>query len=251
MLTRTLLIVLAVVVGLSLYGLIMTNLAANGGYASFKAYQAFKELNRDPSSSETTTAGAKRGVDSQDEELTAIQLPEPPIPSAVLTKKVEEFKSGALLLDIANACIWELRNGKALYVPVTPALQEKGILPQAINPITGEKITPPQELLRSSIWFMPVGQKMIMGALFQDQGIALVYMERLSEDRYRRSIESLDGQVLEVREGVLERVNPNIGLGRIKLGPPTEGEFVLASYCQECEWWFWSFYYHCWPVPCP
>lgn len=229
---------IAIVVGLAFTGLALSYLGANAFHAGVQGIKTLEAL------------GQANGVEAHT--ATGVDLPAPSIPIAVLNERVEEFQSGALLLDIENACVWELGEGKtALYVPVAPNLEEKGIQALGINPNTGERITAPPKLLRHSLWFIPVGEKMIMGALFQDQGMALVYMERLSADRYRRSLESLDGRVLEVREGVLERVDPSIGYGRLKLGPPLEGEQILTQGCYECEWWFWSFYAECKPVPCP
>ncbi len=229
---------ITILIGLALTELTLSYLGANAFHAGVQGIKTLEELGQSDTVESSTTIGAR--------------FPTPSVPVAILSEKLEEFRSGALLLDIENACVWELGEGnKAFYVPIAPNLQEKGIQALGINPNTEERVTAPPELLRHSIWFMPVGAKMIMGVLFQDQGAALVYIKRLSEDRYRRSIESLDGRVLEVREGVLERVDPSIGYGRLKLGPAPEGEPVLAQGCYECEWWFWSFYAKCKPVPCP
>ncbi|GEM_PF-5436011 len=227
--TNKILIGITILVGLALTGLTLSYLGANAFHAGVQGIKTLEEFGKSNTIESSAIVGA--------------HLPTPSTPPAVRSKKLEEFRSGALLLDIENACIWELGGGKkAFYVPVAPNLLEKGIQALGVNPNTEERVTAPPELLRYSIWYMPIGEKMIMGALFQDQGMALVYIKRLSEDRYRRSIESVDGQVLEVREGVLERVDPSIGYGRLKLGPPLEGERILAQGCYECEWWFWSFY---------
>lgn len=123
---------------------------------------------------------------------------------------------------------------------------------QAINPMNpSTKLPLSANLMRRSIWFMPEGQKMLVGTLLDKACKALVFIHRL-EEGYKMSIKSTKGEVLLEAKGTLMRLDPSIGYSELKLdgqligalGPVTSDGLSCRCWGR-CRSWVWSFFSEC------
>lgn len=120
------------------------------------------------------------------------------------------------LLHLPAATVWDFFGTELLYVPV-PSFDQEMIRAKVRSPLDPDAaIDPPREMLRPSLWFLEVGQRVLYGAVFQTGGLGLIFYERLGEEVYRQTIETLDGKVLVAAEGPIERLDPTLGHGRIR-----------------------------------
>lgn len=198
-----LLVALAVLVGLALLGL------GAGGLRSSSAPPVERFVVRvDPSCS------------------FPLRLPPPPLarfteldPKGIQSRLAELVKTANAptpLLHLPAATVWDFFGTQLLYVPV-PSFDQEVIRAKVRSPLHPEvAIDPPREMLRPSLWFLEVGQRVLYGAVFQAGGLGLVFYERLTEAVYRQTIETLEGEVLVAAEGPIERLDPALGHGRIR-----------------------------------
>lgn len=129
------------------------------------------------------------------------------------------FASQGVILDLAGATKWHLQNETYLFIPIPHSdLPQRPTLIDPMNP--SNKLMIPESFIRHSLWFMGIGSRMLWGTLINNnQEIRLVFIQRLERDTYRITVEDQAGRKLTEWEGVLHRLDPNIGYGVIESQP--------------------------------
>jgi len=164
----------------------------------------------------------------------------------VFIERLVAGESQGVLLDLAGATTWIINTKKYLFVSVPHT--DLPWQPRVINPMNlGEKLAAPQSFTRRSLWYMPVGKKMLWGTLFNhDEGIALVFVERLTQDEYRISVEDLQGQKLAVASGILKRLDEATGRGLLEPKTSIVQEQVRCTGCRvRCTSFLWTLVCEC------
>lgn len=147
-------------------------------------------------------------------------------------------ESQGVVLDLAGAKRWTFNGESFWFVPVPHS--DIPWQPRVVNPIQpSERLTVPANLMRRSLWFMPVGERMLWGTLFHKDGPAFVFVERLSLDDYRVTVENLQGQKLTVAEGTLRRLDARTGQGLLEPKPVMEGGCRCTARCFIVLWTAW------------
>lgn len=147
-------------------------------------------------------------------------------------------ESQGVVLDLAWAKRWTFNGESLWFVPVPHS--DIPWQPLVVNPMhPSERLAVPESLMRRSLWFMPVGERLLWGTLFRNDGPALVFAERLSLDDYRLTVENLQGQKLAVAEGTLRLLNEKMGLGLLEPKPVMEGKCACKAKCFVVLWTAW------------
>jgi hypothetical protein len=139
-------------------------------------------------------------------------------------------KSQGVILDLAWITSWTINKKKLVFIPVPHS--DVPWQPQVMNPMQpAEKLATPENLVRRSLWFMPIGRKMLWGTLLDDTKPLLVFAERLTKDDYRITVESLQGDTIITTEGTLRRLDEKLGYGVIESKQGGEDFIVLDGGC--------------------
>lgn len=130
-------------------------------------------------------------------------------------------ESLGVVLDLAGATTWTINGNKVTFLPV-PHTDVSWRQPQAINPMKpGEVLAVPESFVRRSLWFMPIGEKMLWGTLVVDNKPLLVFAKRLTENDYQITVESLHGDIIIIAQGVLRRLDNVTGRGILESQSPS------------------------------